>query len=330
MFDRRAFGTKYAYGAVSVPSLPETIGSGDHLVLFYERDAELIEPLADYVGGAITEGAVAIVVATADHHRALRGSLAAAGVEVGDAEADGRFIALPAEATLSALRGETGIDRRLFDIVVGGLMRKVCDRGLPVRAYGEMVGVLWDEGDVARVIELESLWNDLGAELDFALLCGYPATADVEAVWTQHSCVVSRPSRSPHAQPHRHGAAEETRTFGADGVVDARLFVTETLRRWHDDDLLSDAALVVTELVANALTHAGPRFTVSVADAGDRVRISVADGSGAVPVERDPDPWSSHGRGLKLVSSIADRWGVDPFGEGKTVWAELVRRRPPP
>ena len=65
------------------------------------------------------------------------------------------------------------IDGDAFRRVIGATLRGAADAGTPVRAYGEMVALLWDAGDVLSAIELEEQWNAVAAEHDFSLLCGY-------------------------------------------------------------------------------------------------------------------------------------------------------------
>ena len=92
--------------------------------------------------------------------------------------------------------------------------------------------------------------------------------------------------------------------------------------------IVDDAAVIVTELVANAVLHAsGPvRLEIGPAPEGPAIRIAVADSSPAPPAVREYGTGAATGRGLTLVSRISRAWGVDPApeGEGKVVWAELV------
>jgi two-component sensor histidine kinase len=97
--------------------------------------------------------------------------------------------------------------------------------------------------------------------------------------------------------------------------------------------LLSDAIAVVAELVGNAVRHAAPLpgGVVRVAwrlrksrKGGDQVEVRVTDGGSAVPPRvRVVGPESVDGRGLAIVSALADRWGVDRDGLGQSVWAVL-------
>lgn len=313
---------------MTAPAELFVVGPRDHVVYFYERDDELLAPVVSYVTESLDHAAAVVVIATETHLRGIRTLLARSGIDLTVAEGEGRFMALDADQTLSQFMRSDGPDAPRFAEVIGDVIRTAAAGGRPVRAYGEMVDVLWQRGDIASAIAVESHWNDLGAVLPFSLFCAYRLTdtadaAAVASVCDQHLAVL--PSR-PAAR--RAGAAEETRRFEPDTPGPARRFVAETLRRWQDDDLLEDAAIVVTELAANAIRHAATGFTVSVSDLGDRVRVSVADDSAALPIRREMDTWASSGRGITLVHSVACAWGVDVLGAGKAVWAELVRRAP--
>ena len=108
----------------------------------------------------------------------------------------------------------------------------------------------------------------------------------------------------------------------------ARHLVLDLLRAWRAPHDPADAALLVTELVANVVDHVGgvDTFTLEVALAEDWLRIGVLDGSAVRPVVREMDSGNPRGRGMRLVAAIADRWGAEDHRGGKRVWFEL---RPP-
>ena len=108
-------------------------------------------------------------------------------------------------------------------------------------------------------------------------------------------------------------------------VPTARHMVLELLRTWgvpHDRD---DAALLVTELVANVVDHARSQanLTVELTASDAWLRISVADGSSIRPVVQELSTDSPRGRGMLMVQVIADRWGSEEHRGGKRVWFEL-------
>jgi anti-sigma regulatory factor (Ser/Thr protein kinase) len=108
-------------------------------------------------------------------------------------------------------------------------------------------------------------------------------------------------------------------------VSAARRFVRQALRG-SAAALVDDAALVVTELVSNAVLHAGGPITLTTEVAGDGavVRLEVGDSSPVPPALREYGSSASTGRGLTLVARLARRWGVEPADRGKTVWVELA------
>jgi anti-sigma regulatory factor (Ser/Thr protein kinase) len=103
----------------------------------------------------------------------------------------------------------------------------------------------------------------------------------------------------------------------------ARRYVVERLSELGVPDPESSAALIVSELVTNAVIHAGTEFTVRVVRAGAGVRVEVGDASPVLPGLRLADARSRTGRGLYLVEHFAQEWGVDPGTNGKVVWFVL-------
>jgi anti-sigma regulatory factor (Ser/Thr protein kinase) len=100
----------------------------------------------------------------------------------------------------------------------------------------------------------------------------------------------------------------------------ARRFVRERLDAFGVTDPGGDAELVVSELVTNAVMHAGTIITVRVTQEGNRARIEVVDGSNDLPGLRVVNSGSSSGRGLTLVEHFAQEWGAERTSEGKVVW----------
>jgi anti-sigma regulatory factor (Ser/Thr protein kinase) len=97
------------------------------------------------------------------------------------------------------------------------------------------------------------------------------------------------------------------------------------LRLWgHDGSVIDDARLLISELVTNAVNHTRSPFSVSIAADSPKVRVAVRDTSSAVPVSRGrSEDAPNGGRGLQIVTALADDWGVVRNPLGKTVWAEL-------
>jgi anti-sigma regulatory factor (Ser/Thr protein kinase) len=113
-----------------------------------------------------------------------------------------------------------------------------------------------------------------------------------------------------------------------DDIQRARTFVRDTLQSVVDDSTLEDAVLATSELVTNAVTHAGTSGDLVVSTGRARVRIEVRDHSSELPVLHHATPEEQHGRGLALIDALSARWGVSFLPkEGKAVWCELDRTR---
>lgn len=111
---------------------------------------------------------------------------------------------------------------------------------------------------------------------------------------------------------------------GVEDVLEARRFLEERCREWDCGDLIPGAQLVVSELVTNALLHGGGTCQLRVRCVDGGLRIEVHDSGAGTPDLLVADTESESGRGLLIVSSVAEAWGVDTVTEGKVVWAELV------
>jgi DcmR-like sensory protein len=295
----------------------ENLNVGRHVVQFYGRDEELTERVTDYLLGALASGGVAIVIATPEHRREFETRLGQAGVDLAAARDDGSYLARDAAQTLSELMAAGRLDGAAFDRVIGTMIAAAGAGGRPVRAFGEMVALLWDDGLVSDAVRLEEMWEELGGRHPFSLFCGYrtdAVTRDMVAfaeVCRLHGEIVG--CRSGAARPF---------AFSREAPAAARHFAVATLSAWGAGDLAGDVALVVTELAANAIVHARSAFTVILSVHDDVLRISVRD---AVPLD-GAGLRAAPRHGLAVVDALASRWGVESLGNaGKTVWVDLLR-----
>ncbi|MGH3349392.1 MAG: SpoIIE family protein phosphatase [Nocardioides sp.] len=122
------------------------------------------------------------------------------------------------------------------------------------------------------------------------------------------------------------GVKTLSRTFepAPTSVSEARRFARTVIVEWGLDELLDDVILLTSELVTNAVTHAGTPMTVTVVREEDRLRIDVVDRhpTRVLPVGANARPGvSEHGRGLLITSALATAWGVEYRKDHKRVWA---------
>jgi serine phosphatase RsbU (regulator of sigma subunit)/PAS domain-containing protein/anti-sigma regulatory factor (Ser/Thr protein kinase)/transcriptional regulator with GAF, ATPase, and Fis domain len=103
----------------------------------------------------------------------------------------------------------------------------------------------------------------------------------------------------------------------------ARRFVAAALAQLPDRRAVEVAELLTSEVVTNAVVHGGSAVRVEVETVDGRTRISVCDNDPGQPELRSPSLDDESGRGMRLVDSLARRWGVQPAGSGKCVWFEV-------
>jgi anti-sigma regulatory factor (Ser/Thr protein kinase) len=110
-------------------------------------------------------------------------------------------------------------------------------------------------------------------------------------------------------------------------IAAARQQVRELLHDWAEEEQVDSAVLMVSEMLTNVLVHTDGNALLAAevahGEKGRRLRVEVTDPSDELPHKRRPGEMASSGRGLVLMEVLADAWGVDPRGEGKSIWFEL-------
>ncbi len=170
---------------------------GEHVVLFYRTDAELVEKAGDYLADGLGHDHIAIVLATPDHRVAIEATLAARGVDVAAARNDQTLIVLDAADVLATLVDGDHIDRDSFDGLVAQFRQLATTTGRYLRVYADTSAVLWRDGNVAAAIDLEACADGIGAEW-MSIFCAYPLESmsggharSVARVCQCHSAVLS-------------------------------------------------------------------------------------------------------------------------------------------
>jgi signal transduction histidine kinase len=164
---------------VALPGLSITPGppapDHRHAVQFYEDEGFLCDAIVEFVMRALSDRQPALVIATRAHREGLTAGLNARGVDVARAWGSGELILLDARELLDQFMVGGMPDAGLFRAVVGAALERGARsrEGATVRAFGEMVDLLWKEGKPEAAIRLESLWNELAEAYSFSLLCAY-------------------------------------------------------------------------------------------------------------------------------------------------------------
>jgi hypothetical protein len=150
---------------------------GEHIVQLYGDDDQLlVRHVSRYFAEGLKRGDGLILIATGGHSQAVLRQLNQASSAAPQALRDGRLVSLDAAETLSRFVYDGWPVKELFDDVIGAVIRQVRARSASgkVRAFGEMVGLLWTEGNRSAAIQLEEYWNELLKGNQFSLFCGYP------------------------------------------------------------------------------------------------------------------------------------------------------------
>ena len=150
------------------------IGDNEHFVQFYETDSHLVESVTGYLERGVAAGEGMIVVATRDHRARIQEKLAERGLANSATNGSGQCIWLDAAETLAKFMVNGSLDRDRFRKVAGETVVQAAQGRHRVRVFGEMVALLWADGDRKRAHELEELWNELAKTLSFTLYCAYP------------------------------------------------------------------------------------------------------------------------------------------------------------
>ena len=149
-----------------------------HSVQFYGSSGEraLVRNVCRYFGEGLSHGGRVLCICTPEHQRSFLQELRAEGFDLKDAIASGKLKFEDAAETLGRFMVSGMPDPELFRRALNPLVSRITppDAEIPGCAYGEMVGLLWEQGNKSAAIRLEQLWNDLLASVNASLLCGYP------------------------------------------------------------------------------------------------------------------------------------------------------------
>jgi hypothetical protein len=179
-----------------------------HAVRFYENKASLCRTVADFLAEGFRAQQPGLVIATPAHTTAVLDELSARDFDVSRLQAVGDLLLLDARDTLATFMADGMPDSAAFKTIVPAIIERLCgersDR--TVRAYGEMVDVLWKDGRTAAAIRLEVLWNQLAMTHAFSLVCGYAMghfykDAGMRDICAQHSHVIPADSTLPAPAP---------------------------------------------------------------------------------------------------------------------------------
>jgi hypothetical protein len=148
----------------------------EHLVQIYEDDSLFLDTLEGFVADGLLAGEGVVVIATCRHLSALNRALVKRDSRLTRAMEGDQYLSLDAEAMLSLFMVNGWPDDELFNQFVTGVLQRASAGGRRVRAFGEMVALLWAQGNCGATVRLEHLWHELCEQQEFMLFCAYPKT----------------------------------------------------------------------------------------------------------------------------------------------------------
>src|SRR4051795_4134065 len=190
-----------------------------HIVQFYESEDLLEGAVVDFLADGLAADAPTVVIATETHRRAFIEQLTIRGFDPGRRIAADRLIMLDAQETLDRFMVGASPDWQRFTATVSPVIERARAQsgGRDIRAYGEMVDVLWRGGNRSAAVALEEMWNELRTMRSFSLLCSYV----VSSFYKESSGIRDICRTHTHVRPvldrqHPDRSAENVRALAAE------------------------------------------------------------------------------------------------------------------
>lgn len=167
----------------------------DHLVQIYENDKTFLNTLE---GDGLLNGESVVIIATREHLNYLNSRLITQNFDIETLIFNDQYIPLDAEECIAAFMVNDLPDEVLFTRMVTDIMLRAQKGNRKVRAFGEMVAILWAQGFTGATVRLENLWHTFQQQKGFCLYCAYPksgftedANASINEICTAHSMVLN-------------------------------------------------------------------------------------------------------------------------------------------
>lgn len=302
----------------------------DHYVKFYDGEHDFVESVGPFLADGLKDGEMAVVIATEQHRRLLAEYLRDRGLPVDLLEDSGLYVALDAAAVLRSFMVDGMPAREKFREAVVPFANAASAKGRALRAFGEMVGILWKSGNVRGAVRLEQLWNEVVDGYGIALYCAYSArmlgdTADLRA--TEEMCATHSHLIAPANFEKSPVTDTPTDTVSRsflpthEALGAARFFVLSTLQAWEHSAFSVGAVSVATAHLVTSVLHNNLRpFRITLRREIHGVRVEIEH-----PADMTYDEKASE-LNAALVYRLATEWGADTRSDTdtKVVWATFA------
>lgn len=197
------------WASSSIQAFWGEIAPCDHLVQIYQNDLTFLNTLEGFAGDGFIKGESVVIIASPNHIEQLNKRLAVHGFDIEKLKADDQYIPLDAQDSLDSFMVNDWPDEKLFNMMVANVMERATKDDRRIRAFGEMVAILWEQGKNGATVQLENLWHRLQNN-KFCLYCAYPksgftqnAVESMRTICNTHSLVIdgnARPSTQIYYQ----------------------------------------------------------------------------------------------------------------------------------
>ena len=155
--------------------------AAEHPCSFYADDGVLASTVATFLAPAFAARQALIAIGTPEHLAAIEEQLRSSGHDIDGARASGQYMAMDAEWALQQLTAHGMPTAERFNAVLGPHIRSAAGKYGSIRAFGEIVSLLWRDGKRQAALRLEELWNEALGYHPLALVCGYNVRSFNEA-----------------------------------------------------------------------------------------------------------------------------------------------------
>jgi hypothetical protein len=173
----------------------------EHAVQIYENDKVFLDSLEGFVGSGLIAGDSIIIIATSEHLIALEERLAKQGFDINSLSSMDQYIGVDAKEALSHFMVNNWPQEDFFTEFIAKLLKRAQRNNNKVRAFGEMVSILWQQGLNAATVQLENLWNELHKNVQFTLFCAYPKAGFTQDINTSIDIICSSHTKIIEGSP---------------------------------------------------------------------------------------------------------------------------------
>jgi len=174
------------------------IAPHDHLVQIYENDGVFLDTLEEFVKDGFKANDCVVLIATAVHLKAIAQRFKGSKFNLDALIAKNKYIPYDAEKALGKFLVDGLPNKDLFMDFVIGILSPARENDYKVRAFGEMVALLWEKGNTEATMMLEGLWDEFCKSEAFCLFCAYPKNGfkedvnkSMESIYATHSKIIN-------------------------------------------------------------------------------------------------------------------------------------------